>query len=477
MERNSSQSSEKIKQQNKNQSQQNQIQDEPKLSSFFSFTVQKWLQIFFVTLITLGPFICSYGISSVKEGFKEQFNLNDLQYNTMQSSITFVTCAFSLFCGVLTDKIGLRKSLLAFSVLCLCGYTIQFVGIYLQNFYVQCIGQTIGYINLNGLTVIQGPLISRWVDKKQYGFCLSITFLSVRFADVISSWTYPPIYENTGHLYLSFLLGVILLASTLLIGSISSFVMDLKAEKRGQLQQVTISDINIKHAKYLNFNYVIVVLIGVLGLSSFYAYYFNSQTILKKYYHIDGITSGRLFSIPFFVSFSSPIFGFVLDKIKSKASFLIFSASQIVLGYTIWILFYDCQKEECYKIVIPAYIFLGIFLSTFTNAVWYCVFLTTPSKVSGTAYGLLVSSKNLGIALFGMLEGYILDQHSVFWAIMHPLILSALALIISTLIFIKNKKEQFLNFDFKSQLEINMALIQLEINSSQSSDNQLSQLN
>ncbi|KAL4465531.1 hypothetical protein ABPG72_001634 [Tetrahymena utriculariae] len=469
------QSSEETNYQNNNQSKHNQKQDESKLSSFFSFTVQKWLQIFFVTLITFGPLICSYGLSSVKEGFKEQFNLNDLQYNTMQSSITFVTCAFSLFCGVLTDKIGLRKSLLMFSILCLCGYTLQFIGISLPNFYVQCIGQAIGYINLNGLTVIQGPLISRWVDKKHYGFCLSITFLSVRFADVVSSWTYPPIYENTGHLYLSFLLGVILLATTLLVGSISSFVMDLKAEKRGQLQQVNISDINIKHVKYLNFNYLIVVLIGVFGLASFYAYYFNSQTILKKYYHIDGITSGRLFSIPFFVTFSSPFFGFVLDKIKSKAFFLIFSSSQIVLGYLIWILFYDCQKEECYKIVIPAYIFLGIFLSTFTNAVWYCVFLTTPAKVWGTAYGLLVSSKNLGIALFGILEGYILDQHSVFWAIMHPLILSAIALTISVLIFIKNKKEQFLNFNFQSKLELNMKLIQSESNR-QSSDNQLSQL-
>ncbi|KAL4427183.1 hypothetical protein ABPG74_013387 [Tetrahymena malaccensis] len=477
MDTNSDQSSEEINCQNKNQSKCNQKQDESKLSSFFSFAVQKWLQIFFVTLITLGPFICSYGISSVKEGFKEQFNLNDFQYNTMQSSITFVACVFSLFCGVITDKIGLRKSLLMFSILCLCGYTLQLIGIYLPNFYVQCIGQAIGYINLNGLTVIQGPLISRWVDKKQYGFCLSITFLSVRFADVISSWTYPPIYENTGHLYLSFLLGVILLATTLLLGSISSFVMDLKAEKRGQLQQVAISDINLKHVKYLSFNYLIVVLIGVFGLASFYAYYFNSQTILKKYYHIDGITSGRLFSIPFFVSFSSPVFGFVLDKIKSKTSFLIFSVSQIVLGYLIWILFYDCQQDECYKIVIPAYIFLGIFLSTFTNAVWYCVFLITPTKVSGTAYGILVSSKNLGIALFGMLEGYILDQHSVFWAIMHPLILSAFAFIISILLFIKNKKEQFLNFDYKSKLELNNQLIQPDQKSSQSSDNQLSQLN
>ena len=83
-----------------------------------------------VSLFTLGPFVMAYGLSSVKESFMQTFNLNNVEYNYMQSGVTFVSCLSTPFAGLLIDRIGLRKSLVIFSVLCLFGYYLQTFGIY-----------------------------------------------------------------------------------------------------------------------------------------------------------------------------------------------------------------------------------------------------------------------------------------------------------------------------------------------------------
>lgn len=83
-----------------------------------------------------------------------------------------------------------------------------------------------------------GPLISRWVDKKDYAFSMSLAFLSFRVADIISSWTFPLIYEKTGHLYLAFLLGIVILFLTLISGTVGAYVIERRSENEGIIERV-----------------------------------------------------------------------------------------------------------------------------------------------------------------------------------------------------------------------------------------------
>jgi len=153
------------------------------------------------------------------------------------------------------------------------------------------------------------------VGREEYGVCVSITFVSVRLADIISSWTYPVVVEEeSGKVYLAFLLGSGILTVSLAIGSITAYVLDYKAETTGYLrEEIRSGSAHWSHLKFLGIDFWVVVLCGVFGYTCFYSFYFNSQSILKTNYHIGGIEAGRIYSIPFFIAFGQPIFGWLLD--------------------------------------------------------------------------------------------------------------------------------------------------------------------
>lgn len=59
-------------------------------------------------------------------------------------------------------------------------------------------------------------------------------------------------------------------------------------------------------------------------------------------------------------------------------------------------------------------ILMGISYSTLAASLWPMVALIVPKQQLGTAYGLMQSVQNLGLALISLLTGYLVDEAGYF---------------------------------------------------------------
>lgn len=106
--------------------------------------------------------------------------------------------------------------------------------------------------------------------------------------------------------------------------------------------------------------------------------------------------AGRVMSIPYFISAGlSPFLGGLVDKVGRRAlmaSFapLLLVAVHLIFGYSDW------------TPIIPL-VGQGMAYVIFSAVIWPSVPLTVDSKFTGTAYGVMTSIQNIGLAIFPLI--------------------------------------------------------------------------
>jgi len=106
--------------------------------------------------------------------------------------------------------------------------------------------------------------------------------------------------------------------------------------------------------------------------------------------------AGQVMSIPYFISASlSPFLGGLVDKVGRRAIMATFAplllvAAHLVFGYSDW------------TPIIPL-VGQGMAYVIFSAVIWPSVPLTVESKYTGTAYGVMTSIQNIGLAIFPLI--------------------------------------------------------------------------
>jgi hypothetical protein len=107
--------------------------------------------------------------------------------------------------------------------------------------------------------------------------------------------------------------------------------------------------------------------------------------------------AGRVMSIPYAVSaLLSPPIGGVVDRIGRRASLAFLTSLALMVVHIILGLFH----------MIPPWIPLlvqGVAYALFSAVIWPSVAMVVEKKVTGTAYGIILSLQNTGLALFPLL--------------------------------------------------------------------------
>ncbi|XP_074658451.1 lysosomal dipeptide transporter MFSD1-like isoform X2 [Tubulanus polymorphus] len=100
---------------------------------------------------------------------------------------------------------------------------------------------------------------------------------------------------------------------------------------------------------------------------------------------------------------ASPVFGFCIDK-SGKNLFWVNAGIIITLGC------HACLAFTFINPYIPMSI-MGLAYSNLASALWPMVSLVVPEYQLGTAYGIIQSVQNLGLAVISLVAGIIVDGH------------------------------------------------------------------
>jgi MFS family permease len=325
---------------------------------------------------------------------------------TLYSVYSYPNAVLALLGGMLVDRIGLRPSTIIFLSLICTGELLFCIGILNEKYWLMVLGRVVFGFGGESLTVSQSAYCARWFKKTGY---LAMAFgITLSFSRIGSSTTFllvPWLAANKG-LAWAVWVGAGACAVSLFCAAVLA-CLDFIAEKKrpGMFETEENAGDPFKLADLKNFGLEMWLITGICVFYYITVFPFNgiAQLFFHNKYHVDLVTAGAWVSIYTFTSAGgSPIIGLIVDRAGRP---LLFMTLGTVLVIGVYILFW--------LTMIPAQALMvgfGLSITLLGASMWPAVPYVVPSRVIGSAYGLMTSVQNLGLAIVPQILGTIRDK-------------------------------------------------------------------
>ncbi|MBR9978964.1 MAG: MFS transporter [Bacteroidetes bacterium] len=361
--------------------------------------VFRWLVLIVISLAMFGNYYIYDSISPLADVLATQLGYSDSNIGLLNAIYSVPNVIMVLIGGIIIDRIGTKKSILIFAVLCFVGAAVTASS---AELYVMASGRLIFGLGAESLIVAVTTTLAKWFRGKELSFAFGINLTIARlgtFAALNSpSWA-KPLYEFWQYpLLLSVGAGVICVAAALLY-----FAQDRYASRNYQLGQAAETDkVALRDIFKFSTSYWYVVALCI----TFYSAIFPFQTFAVKFFvEAHGVTretGGFLSSmLTLFAMFATPLFGLLADKIGKRALMMMFGSLLLIPVY-LMMAYLDVS------LYIPMAM-MGISFSLIPAVMWPSVtYLVSPARL-GTAYGMMTMIQNVGLAGFNFLIGWAND--------------------------------------------------------------------
>lgn len=411
----------------------------------------KYPALILACLLSIGPYFC-YDIPAALESHltdpRGTFKLSHVNYSLLYTVYASPNTIFPFFGGFFVDKMGIRIGLLFFSLLLTIGQILIFLGGITTTFPLFLVGRVLFGIGSESLNVTQTTIIAHWFEGSGVSFAIGLNIAIARIGSVISSALTPRFYSLNNGYFLPLFIGVLLCAASFLCGVVLCYI-DRKAEsleKENQKEKGQQETEKIKLSDLKNFSLIFwsLLLTCILTYGSFYTFNANNNDILYKRFNISNETAGLYLMVVFLIAaLVTPFFGIIFDRVGKRSIGLLIALSLLIFGL-LMITFFPSQINA--PIILVPLVCLGIFYPTFAAAFWPCIPRVVEKKTLGSAYGLLMSFQNLGIAvtpiIFAAIQNNSFGTNEYFKPLLYLIFQAALSLFAAVLVKVIDSKRE-----------------------------------
>ncbi len=412
----------------------------------------RWLVLVFISLAMFGNYYVYDCIAPVADLLSKQLGFSDQNIGMLQAIYSIPNVFMVLVGGIVVDRIGTRKSIFIFGVLCALGAAVTVASPHLN---VMAGGRLIFGLGAESLIVAVTTAVAKWFRGKELSFAFGINLMIARagswMAQNSPTWAAPAYANWRNPLLISVGFGLLCV-----IGPIVYWIMEAHAERRYSLGQAGETDkIDLGEFKrdwrpkspiwivlaaaiagawllpghdWTYFFWAIVTVVGVrllitsrrmFGRSylwivllciTFYSAIFPFETFSVKFFmDVHGTTrqfGGWLLSIlTAFTMFGTPAFGLVADKIGRRTLLMMAGSFLLIPVYLV-------MAYTHVSLYLPMAV-MGVAFSLVPAILWPSVAYIVGQSKLGTAYGLMTMIQNIGLAGFNLLIGWANDhQHA-----------------------------------------------------------------
>src|ERR1700760_2966484 len=139
------------------------VLDRPQPSKFF-----RWLVLVFVSLAMFGNYYVYDCIAPVADLLSKQLGFSDSNIGLLQGIYSFPNVIMVLIGGIIVDRIGTRKSIFLFGILCMIGAIVPAYpdaianSLHVKLLYVMAGGRLIFGLGAESLIVAVTTAIAKW---------------------------------------------------------------------------------------------------------------------------------------------------------------------------------------------------------------------------------------------------------------------------------------------------------------------------
>src|SRR5580700_7445293 len=217
-----------------------------------------------------GSYYAYDALSPLADVLKQQLGFTDANLGFLQAIYSFPNIFTVVIGGFLIDRLGLRKSLMIFGILCLIGPAITASS---GKLWIMAAGRLLFGVGAESLTVAGTVALARWFKGKELSFAFGINLTICRlgsFAALNSPTWARAAYANWRWPFL-IALGV---SSLCVIGAAIYWALEIHAEKVYHLGEVSTDKVVFSDLFKFGTSYWLIVALCV----TFYSAIFPFQT-------------------------------------------------------------------------------------------------------------------------------------------------------------------------------------------------------
>ncbi len=357
-------------------------EDRPEPTKFF-----RWLVLIFLSLAMFGNYYFYDALEPLAKLLQEQLHFSAQNIGTLQAAYSFPNIFTVVLGGILIDRIGTRKALLIFSVLCLIGAVITAFG---AAFPLMVAGRFVFGMGAESLIVAITTGVAKWFKGKELSFALGINLMIARGGTFLAQNS--PSWAKGAYNYWQnpWLIGVGFVALCV-VGAIGYYILEVRAEKtsslalEGEQDKIVFGDV-----KAFNLSYWYLVGLCVV----FYSAIFPFETFAVTYFvdakHTSLQLGGWMLStLTMFTMIGTPIVGLFSDKVGRRATIML-------LGTLLLIPVFLLMAYTNVSLYVPMAM-LGFAFTLVPAIIWPSVAYLVPQRTLGTALGVMTMIQNLGM--------------------------------------------------------------------------------
>jgi MFS family permease len=384
----------------------------PRPSPFY-----RWMVLIFVSVAMFGNYYIYDSINPLERIFLEQLGFSASMFGWLNASYSVAALATLLIGGILVDRLGIKKSLLLFSILILLGAILTaFKG----SFYMMVSGRALVGLGAESQIVAVTTALARWFKGKELSFAFGINLTIARMASIAAdnspTWAKFAFFPNGVDSQPSWHRPLVLAAvvgSTAVLGSLVYWALESYAEGRFHLGKSGEPDkLSFREGLKFNASYWYVVALcftfysGIFPFRTFAIDIFSSKILSQMGAAASSTAAfaaaqGRagFFNsiLPFTAMIATPLFGLLADKIGKRATLMVFGSFLMMPVYLL-------IAYSNVSLFVPVSL-MGIAFSLIPAVMWPSVAYIVNEHRLGTAYALMSLLQQIGFFIFNLAIG------------------------------------------------------------------------
>jgi MFS family permease len=392
----------------------------PEPSRFF-----RWLVLIFVSLTMFGNYYVYDCIAPIADLLTKQLGFSDSNIGLLQAIYSIPNVVMVLIGGYIVDRIGTRKAIFIFGVLCFLGAGVTTLSHLLG---VMAAGRLIFGLGAESLIVAVTTAVAKWFRGKELSFAFGINLTISRAGTLLAQQS--PSWAGFAYSYWrNPLLISVGFGALCVIGALVYWALEIYAEKRYQVGPAGATDkVVFRDIKDFGLSYWYIVALCV----TFYSAIFPFETFAYKFFmdahHVTREAGGDLVGmLTLFTMFGTPIFGLFVDKLGKRALLMTLGSVLLIPVYLMMAYIRSANYMTVHlpstagghflliahhlpPILLLTMAMMGVAFSLIPAVMWPSVaYLVEQSKL-GTAYGLMTMIQNIGLAGFNLMVGWANDH-------------------------------------------------------------------
>jgi MFS family permease len=377
----------------------------------------RWVVLLFISLAQGGNYYIYDSINPLERIFIDKLGYSATGFGWLNASYSVAAVCTLLIGGIIIDRIGTKKALTFFAVLCLLGAGLTALR---GSLGLMITGRTVLGLGAESMIVAVTVALAKWFKGKELSFAFGVNLTIARLASVGAdnspTWAnrafYPqgpsgePSWQNP--LFIAVGAGVLAV-----VCSAAYWMLETRAEGRYELGRGGSVD-KLEFNQILRFDGSYWLVVGLCF--TFYSAIFPFRTFAIDFFTnkilaaLGGTTASEAMRVlahekagffnsllPLSAMIATPLFGLLVDKIGKRAFFMMFGSILLMPVYLL-------MAYSNVTLFVPVTL-MGIAFSLIPAIMWPSVAYIVDQSRLGTAYALMTLIQQIGFFLLNLLIG------------------------------------------------------------------------